>query len=49
VKRFLWEPGGKYFFMLADENKTLYVGDAYGGDLAIVDIDVSGRDLKIIR
>jgi hypothetical protein len=40
VEEFLWGPDGKTFYMLAEKEHTLYVGDAYSGNLAIVDTDV---------
>ena len=46
VEEFLWGPDGRTFYMLVEEDHTLYVGDAYSGDLAIVDTDVN--DLMLI-
>jgi hypothetical protein len=40
VEEFLWGPEGRTFYMLVGEDHTLYVGDAYSGDLMIVDTDV---------
>jgi WD40 repeat protein len=40
VEEFLWSPDGRTFYMLIEEDHTLYVGDAYSGGLMIVDTDV---------
>jgi hypothetical protein len=49
VEKFLWEPGGEYFFILRDEGQALYAGNAYADFLALVYRGVSESYLRVIR
>lgn len=49
VEKFLWDPGGEYFFILTDENQAFFVGNAYDDYLALVDTGVSKSYLGVIR